>query len=82
MEQTFTIDGTNYTEEELVRILHEQLRKLKKYSHFADASIEFCYQNKEQALFFYLTRDDGEDMMVKIGQNAMIYWDWNGPVMD
>ena len=82
MEQTFTIDGTSYTEKKLVGILRGQLKGLKKYAHFAGASIELCHQNQAQELFFYVSRDDGEDMMVKIGQDAMIYWDWNGPVMD
>jgi len=42
MGQTFEIDGSTYTEEELIDILREQIPGLKKYSHFADATIEFC----------------------------------------
>jgi len=82
MEQTFTIGGTSYTEKKLVGILHGQLKGLKEYAHFAGASIELCHQNQAQELFFYVSRDDGEYMIVKIGQDAIIYWDWNGPVMD
>lgn len=36
MEQTFTIDGTSYTEKKLVGILRGQLKGLKKYAHFAE----------------------------------------------
>ncbi len=82
MEQTFEINGSSYTEEELIDILREQLSGLRKYSQFEEASIEFCHQNKHGDLFFYVTRDDGEDMMVKIGQDENIYWDWTDPIMD
>ena len=39
MGQTFEIDGSAYTEEELINILRKQIPRLKEYSHFADASI-------------------------------------------
>ena len=81
MGQTFEIDGSAYTEEELIDILRKQIPGLKKYSHFADASIEFCSKNKDSDIFFYVTNDD-EDMMVKIGQDGNIYWDWTGQIMD
>ena len=82
MEKTYNINGTSYTVNELIAIMREQLPGLKKYSHFADAEIEFCRQNKEGALFFYISKDNGEDMMVKIGPEEIIYWDWTGQVMD
>ena len=78
--QTFEIDGSTYTQEKLIDILRKQIPGLKKYSHFADASIEFCSENKEGEIFFYVAKDD-EDMMVKIGQDGNIYWDWTGPVL-
>ena len=80
-KQTFEIDGSTYTEEGLVDILREQLSSLEEYSHFADASIEFSSKNKDGDIFFYVTNDD-EDMMVKIGQDGNIYWDWTGQIMD
>ena len=79
MGQTFEIDASTYTEEELIDIQREQIPGLKKYSHFADATIEFCSNNKEGEIFFYVTKND-EDMMVKIRQDGNIYWDWTGPV--
>lgn len=82
MEKTYNINGTSYTENELIAIMREQLPSLKKYSHFADAEIELANVNKEGALFFYVSRDDGEDMMVKIGPEERIYYDWTGQVMD
>lgn len=82
MEKTYNINGTNYTVNELIAIMREQLPDLKKYSHFADAEIELCQQNKEGALFFYVSKDNGEDMMVKIGPEEKIYWDWTGRVLD
>ena len=94
MEKTYNINGTSYTVNELIAIMREQLpglkkyshfadaEILKKYSHFADAEIEFCRQNKEGALFFYVSNDNGEDMMVKIGPEETIYWDWTGQVLD
>lgn len=81
MGQTFEIDGSAYTEEELIDILREQIPGLKKYSHFADASIEFSSKNKDGDIFFYVTNDD-EDMMVKIEHDGNIYWDWTGQIMD
>ena len=81
MDEIFEIDGSTYTQDELIDILREQLSDLKKYSQFADASIEFCSKNKDGDIFFYVTNDD-EDMMVKIGQDGNIYWDWTDPVMD
>ena len=66
MEKTYNINGTSYTVNELIAIMREQLPGLKKYSHFADAEIEFCRQNKEGALFFYVSKYNGEDMMVKL----------------
>lgn len=48
MEKTYNINGTSYTVNELIAIMREQLPGLKKYSHFADAEIEFCRQNKEE----------------------------------
>ena len=81
MGKTFEIDGSTYTEEELIDILREQIPGLKKYSHFADATIEFCSNNKEGEIFFYVTKND-DDMMVKIGQDGNIYWDWTGQIMD
>ena len=80
-KQTFEIDGSTYTEEGLVDILREQLSSLEEYSHFADASIEFSSKNKDGDIFFYVTNDD-EDMMVKIGHDGNIYWDWTGQIMD
>ena len=82
MEKTYNINGTSYTVNELIAIMREQLPDLKKYSHFADAEIEFCRQNKEGALFFYASNDNGEDMMVNIGPEETIYWDWTGQVLD
>ena len=82
MKKTYNISGTSYTEDELIAIMREQLPTLKKYSHFADAEIEFCRQNKSGALFFYVSNDDGEDMMVKIGPEEKIYLDWTGQVLD
>ena len=82
MEETYNINGTSYTIKEIIATMREQLPGLKKYSHFADAEIELAYVNKERALFFLVSNDDGEDIMVKIGPEGKIYWDWNGPVMD
>ena len=75
MEQTFEIDGSTYTEEELIDILREQLPGLKKYSQYENGSIEFCRQNKDGDLFFSVTPDDmdEEEMFVKIGQDGNIY---------
>ena len=73
MEKTYNINGTSYTVNELIAIMREQLPGLKKYSHFADAEIEFCRQNKEGALFFYVSNDNGEDMMVKIGPEDSVF---------
>ena len=80
-KQTFEIDGSTYTEEGLIDILREQLSSLEEYSHFADASIEFSIKNKDGDIFFYVSNDD-EDMMVKIGHDGNIYWDWTGQIMD
>ena len=84
MEQIFEINGSSYTEEELISILREQLPRLKKYSQYENGTIEFCRQNKDGAIFFSITPDDidEEEMFVKIGQDENIYWDWTGPVMD
>jgi hypothetical protein len=82
MEKTYNICGTNYTEDDLVTIIREQLPTLRKYSHFSDAEIELGYVNKEGALFFLVSNDDGEDMLVKIGPEDKIYWDWTGRVLD
>ena len=82
MGKTYNINGTSYTENELIAIMRKQLPGLKEYSHFADAEIELAYVNKEGTLFFYVSRDDGEDMMVKIGPEESIYYDWTGQVMD
>ena len=82
MEKTYNICGTNYTEDDLVTIIREQLPTLRNYCHFSDAEIELGYVNKEGALFFLVSNDDGEDMLVKIGPEDKIYWDWTGRVLD
>lgn len=78
----FNINGVTYTEKEIISVLSEQIPRLSEYAHFAHASIEFCHENAAGDLFFYVTNDDGEDMMVKIGQDEKVYWDWTGPVME
>ena len=82
MEKTYNISGTSYTEDDLIAIIREQLPTLRHYSHFSDAEIELGYVNKEGALFFLVSNDDGEDMMVKIGPEEIIYLDWTGQVLD
>jgi hypothetical protein len=84
MKQTFEIDGSTYTEEELIDILREQLPGLKKYSQYVNGTIEFCRQNKDGNLFFSVTPDDinEEEMFIKIGQDGNIYWDWIGQILD
>ena len=80
--KTFCICGTDYKEKEIILILRNQILQFKEYSHFSDAEIEFAHENKNGDIFFYLSNDDGEDMMVKIGQDEKVYWDWNGSVLD
>ena len=82
MPETYSIDGITYSEEDLVAILRDQISRIPEYSRFADAVIEFCYKNNHDEVFFYVSRDNGEDMMVKFSQNGNIYWDWKGQVMD
>lgn len=78
----YQIDGEIYSEEELISSLRSQASGIPEYSRFADAVIELCYENKVGELFFYISRDDGDDMMVKIDRCGNIYWDWIGQVMD
>lgn len=52
MEKIFEIDGSAYTQEELIDILREQLSGLEKYSQYKNGTIEFCRQNKDGAIFF------------------------------
>ena len=82
MGKTYNICGTSYTVDDLIAIMREEIPTLRKYSHFSDAEIELGYVNKEGALFFYVSNDDGEDMLVKIGPEDKIYWDWTGRVLD
>ena len=84
MGKIFEIDGSTYTEEELIDILREQLSGLEKYSQYEDGVIEFCRQNKDGNLFFSVTPDDidEEEMYVKIGHDGNIFWDWTGQIMD
>ena len=79
---TFTINGEQFTEESLTAILRQQITQSPEYSHFEDAEIEFCNQNKAGDIFFYVSNDDGEDMMIRVSHKGLIYWDWNGQVMD
>lgn len=84
MEKIFEIDGSAYTQEELIDILREQLSGLEKYAQYKNGTIEFCRQNKDGAIFFSVTPDDieEEELFVKIGQDGYIYWDWTGQIMD
>lgn len=81
-KRLYSINGKDYTSEEIISILREQIPQLKEYAHFADAEIELGYVNKEGELFFLVSNDDGTDMLVKIGQDENIYWDWTGRVLD
>ena len=79
---TFTINGEKFSEERLIKTLQNQISHMPEYSHFEDAVIEFCSQNIAGDVFFYVSNDNGEDMMVKVTQRGKVYWDWTGPVMD
>ena len=80
--ENYIINGQAYTDDEIIGIMREQIARMPTYSRFADASIEFCSANKAEDYFFYVSSDDGNDMMVKISQDGNIYWDWTGPVVD
>lgn len=80
--ENYIINGQAYTNDEIIGIMREQIARMPKYSRFADASIEFCSANKAEDYFFYVSSDDGNDMMVKVSQDGNIYWDWTGPIMD
>jgi hypothetical protein len=69
-------------DDETVSILRAQMRQIEEYSRFADAAIELCSTNKAGDVFYYVSSDNGEDMMVKVGHNGLVYWDWTGQVMD
>lgn len=75
-------DVPEYEDDETAAILRAQMREMEEYSHFADAAIELCYTNKAGDVFYYVSADNGEDMMVKVGHNGLVYWDWTGQVMD
>lgn len=79
---TFTINGEKFSEERLIKALQDQISRMPEYSHFNDAVIEFCSQNNAGDVFFYVSNDNGEDMMIKVTQRGKVYWDWTGPVMD
>ena len=79
----YIINDQAYSDDEIMGILREQIAQMPEYSRFADASsIEFCSANKAEDYFFYVSSDDGNDMMVKVSQDGNIYWDWTGPVVD
>lgn len=71
-----------HDDDETSAILRAQLRRIEEYSRFADAAIELCSTNKAGDKFYYVSSDDGEDMMVKVGHDGYIYWDWTGQVLD
>ena len=72
MEKIFEIDGSAYTQEELIDILREQLSGLEKYAQYKNGTIEFCRQNKDGSLVFSVTPDDIEE---EVEANANIK-DW------
>lgn len=84
MKQIFEIDGSTYTQEELIDIIYEQLSGLDKYSQYKYGTINFCRQNKDGSIFFSISPDDidEEEMFIKIGQDGNIYWDWTGQIFD
>ena len=69
-------------DDETASILRSQLRQLKDYSYFADAAIELGYTNKAGDKFYYISSDDGSDMVAKVGHDGYIYWDWTGQILD
>jgi hypothetical protein len=71
-----------HDDDETAAILRAQLQQIEEYSRFADAAIELCSTNKAGDVFYYVSSDNGEDMMVKVGHNGLVYWDWTGQVMD
>ena len=75
-------DVPEYEDNETAAILRAQMREMEEYSRFADAAIELCNTNKAGDVFYYVSADNGEDMMVKVGHNGLVYWDWTGQVMD
>ena len=75
-------DVPEYEDNETAAILRAQMGEMEEYSRFADAAIELCNTNKVGDVFYYVSADNGEDMMVKVGHNGLVYWDWTGQVMD
>lgn len=75
-------DVPEYEDNETAAILRAQMREMEEYSRFADAAIELCNTNKAGDVFYYVSADNGEDMMVKVGHNGLVDWDWTGQVMD
>ncbi len=69
-------------DDQYASVIRAQMMQMDEYSHFAGATIELSYINKAGDKFYYVSTDYGDDMVVNVGHDGYIYWDWTDQILD